>query len=800
MIAFAVLLALLLVFSGVIVVEGAKSVTWYEKSFVIDDKRTFLIGGSMHYPRSSAVEWKPILQSMKDNGINILQTYVFWDLHEKEEGQYKFSSMADSEANEDLIAFLKVADSLGMYINLRFGPYICAEWNYGGIPVWMRKLTNTDGSRITFRTDNDIWMKKMLSFTDAALNAVEEAGLLAGQTDGPVVMLQIENEYGNIQEFYGTSGADYVAKLADYVASRTDVTVPWIMCQQGEGKGTAPPAQIINTCNGFYCDDWIKTHAADFPKQPHMFTENWPGWFQKWGEAVPHRPAVDVAYSVLRWFAKGGSFMNYYMAFGGTNFGRSVGGPSIVTSYDYDVATNEYGLRSEPKYSLLKQMHSAIYAIQQVVFETSHIPVGVLLNNSTTCESHSWKSGASCATFLSNSGNTECTFGTTKTVPAWSVSILSGTSGSGCETFDELEETFNSKKAISMSTMPSNKISATPIPTIINKMGKSLQEKIPSSGRLSTHFSHMTPVMYIVSNLPKEQLDVTQDKTDYLWYSTNVEVFGSDTNSSKDTANLSLREHDVLKFDVGTGAGAACRLWINGVEDKSGEKTIPPVEIQLYVTYRYEISLSRKRPNTIDILCTGAGLQNYGPFMEKVQTGIVNNPTFGDKALIGWKHSIGLLGEAIDYGGVSKISTIDPAKRAEVIDELEGHNKCTDLCWRQFTFTPSAFDFSAAYAFDLATLGKGAVWVNGHMLGRYSNTIARDIGLCDPACDENTYIGGYNDSQCRTGCGEISQRYYKIPTDWLNAGKNDVVLFEEVSGVQSISDGFKLVKITMENQ
>jgi len=762
----------------------------------------------MHYPRSSAQEWGPIMRSMRDNGINLLQTYVFWNLHEKVQGNYVFTGM--SEENEDIIAFLTAAKEAGLYVNLRFGPYVCAEWNYGGIPVWTRDLTHADGQKVTFRTDDELWMKQMLAFVDATIVAVDSAKLFAGLSDGPIVMLQIENEYGNVQDIYGQGGADYVQKLTDYVRKKPELNLPWIMCQQGEGVGTAPSSGIINTCNGFYCDNWIAGHAAAFPDQPHMFTENWPGWFQKWGEAVPHRPAVDVAFSVMRWFAKGGSFMNYYMAFGGTSFARTVGGPGIVTSYDYDVAVNEYGMQAEPKFSLQQQMHSALYASQNAIFGTATVPVAVPLNNSTTCESHTYSSHNACAVFLSNTGSQECSFDKV-TVPGWSVTLMAGAKAAECDAA-ALTEIFNSKTAVGAA----NQLAAASVPITIT-LGKSLREKIPSSGRLSTHFSHMTPVQYLESREPKQQLDVTHDRTDYIWYSTIVKVGDTNSTETADTVvgNLFRKEKGTLKFDVGTGAGARCRLWLNEKEViAAGNKNSQPHhfrwqkqnkrtslgDAEAHVPYRYDIKLSKNRPNTLDILCIGAGLQNYGPNLELIETGIVGHVTLNGEELLDWKHSVGLLGEAIDYGGVSTISTIDPAKRAELIHDLEGHYECTDLCWRQLTFVTEALVSNASYALDLGTLGKGAVWVNGHMLGRYSNAIASasDSGVC-VTCDESTYVGEYQpDSQCRTGCGELSQRYYKVPTDWLksNGEANEVILFEEEIGISSVEHGLKLIQIT----
>ena len=343
---------------------AASDITYTQRGFMIDGTPNMLIGGSFHYPRATPREWPGIFAEMKANGLNLVQTYVFWDVHEPAEGDYFFPDNPADPAN--LVLFLKLAQEAGLYVHLRIGPYACAEWNNGGIPLWM----NTEHPDTIFRTDDSFWLEKITQFVDKTLQVVSDAKLMASQS-GPIIMAQIENEYGNVESFYGADGSRYVDKVADFAVNHPiGSEVPWVMCQQGviKEKGTSPPANVISACNGYYCDNWIEDHIAAFPNQPHMFTENWPGWFQKWGEAVPHRPASDVAFSVARWFARGGSFMNYYMAFGGTSLARQVGGPNIITSYDYDVQINEYGYRAEPKFSLLSLLHQAVYDVQDTMF------------------------------------------------------------------------------------------------------------------------------------------------------------------------------------------------------------------------------------------------------------------------------------------------------------------------------------------------------------------------------------------------------------------------------------------------
>lgn len=98
-------------------------------------------------------------------------------------------------------------------------------------------------------------MNAMTSFIDKVIEVVTNAKLFA-KDGGPIIMVQIENEYGNIESAYGQEGANYIAEVSNYALNK-HLDVPWIMCQQGEGVGTAPPAEIINTCNGHYCDNWI---------------------------------------------------------------------------------------------------------------------------------------------------------------------------------------------------------------------------------------------------------------------------------------------------------------------------------------------------------------------------------------------------------------------------------------------------------------------------------------------------------------------------------------------------------------
>uniref|UniRef100_M4CGN7 beta-galactosidase n=1 Tax=Brassica campestris TaxID=3711 RepID=M4CGN7_BRACM len=185
---------------------------------------------------------------------------------------------------------------------------------------------------------------------------VKKENVFASQ-GGPIILAQIENEYGNVMGPYGESGKSYIKWCAN-MAQSLNVGVPWIMCQQNDA-----PQPMLNTCNGFYCDDFVPNN----PNTPKMWTENWTGWFKQWGGKNSHRTTEDVAFSVARFFQRGGTFNNYYMYHGGTNADRTAGGPYITTSYDYDAPLDEYGNLNQPKYGHLKQLHDVLHSMEKIL-------------------------------------------------------------------------------------------------------------------------------------------------------------------------------------------------------------------------------------------------------------------------------------------------------------------------------------------------------------------------------------------------------------------------------------------------
>ncbi|KAL0541810.1 hypothetical protein IC582_021872 [Cucumis melo] len=251
------------------------NVSYDSNAIIINRERRIIFSGSIHYPRSTEAMWPDLIQKAKDGRLDAIETYIFWDRHELQRQKYDFSGCLD------FIKFFQLIQDAGLYVVMRIGPYVCAEWNYGGFPVWLHNMPG-----IQLRTNNQVYKNEMQTFTTKIVNMCKQANLFASQ-GGPIILAQIENEYGNVMTpAYGDAGKAYINWCAQ-MAESLNIGVPWIMCQESDA-----PQPIINTCNRFYCDNFTPNNR----KSPKMFTENWVGWFKKWGDKDPYKTAEDVAF------------------------------------------------------------------------------------------------------------------------------------------------------------------------------------------------------------------------------------------------------------------------------------------------------------------------------------------------------------------------------------------------------------------------------------------------------------------------------------------------------------------------
>ncbi|WVZ20365.1 hypothetical protein V8G54_007687 [Vigna mungo] len=195
------------------------NVTYDGRSLIIDGEHRILFSGSIHYPRSTPQMWPNLIAKAKEGGLDVIQTYVFWNLHEPQQGQYNF------RGRRNIVRFVKEIQAQGLYVTLRIGPYIESECTYGGLPIWLHDIPG-----IVFRSDNEQFKFHMQRFATKIVNVMKSANLYASQ-GGPIILSQIENEYGNVQGAFHEKGLSYI-RWAAQMAVGLQTGVPWVMCKQ----------------------------------------------------------------------------------------------------------------------------------------------------------------------------------------------------------------------------------------------------------------------------------------------------------------------------------------------------------------------------------------------------------------------------------------------------------------------------------------------------------------------------------------------------------------------------------------
>ncbi|XAR66402.1 Beta-galactosidase [Bertholletia excelsa] len=717
-----VLVLVILVFECYCCETGfSATVTYDGKALVIDGKRRILQSGSIHYPRSTPEVWPELIRKSKEGGLDVIESYVFWNYHEPKRGQYYFAGRFD------LVKFVKTVQQAGLFVHLRIGPYACAEWNYGGFPVWLHFIPG-----IQFRTTNDQFKKEMKRFLEKIVDLMKQESLFASQ-GGPIILAQVENEYGNVEWAYGIGGELYV-KWAAETAVSLNTTVPWVMCQQADA-----PDPIINTCNGFYCDGFAPNSAS----KPKMWTENYSGWFLAFGYAVPYRPVEDLAFAVARFFEKGGTFQNYYMYFGGTNFGRTAGGPLVATSYDYDAPIDEYGFIRQPKWGHLRGLHIAIKKCEEYLVSADPVQQSLGRN----LEAHVYyKTSNDCAAFLANydsNMDANVTFnGNSYFLPAWSVSILP----------DCKSVIFNTAKVVSQKNVEDFELSRS---TSVKELSLAsapwswYKEKVGIWGSNSFNSSNLL-----------EQINTTKDSSDFLWYSTTINV----------NENIKQGQENQV-FLVIESLGHAALVFVNKRLVGFGYGNHDDASFVL----REKISLNQGT-NTLDVLSMVIGLQNYGPWFDIAGAGIYSvilsdlKNVKQDLSSTEWTYQVGLQGEYLQLDSISLAnSSLWSGGDAIPINQ--------SLIWYKATFL--APEGRGPLAVNLASMGKGQAWVNGKSIGRYWPAYLSPSCGCSGKCD---YRGAYDASKCLKFCGQPAQTLYHIPRSWVHPGENLLVLHEELGG------------------
>jgi beta-galactosidase len=313
--------------------------------FRMDQHPFRIVAGEMHYPRIPRERWRYAMRMARAMGLNTVTTYAFWNLHEPQPGHFDFSGQ------NDLAAFLKIAQEEGLYVILRPGPYVCAEWEFGGYPAWLLKDRTT-----VVRSLDPKFMQPAADWFQH-LGVVVKPFLLAN--GGPIIAVQVENEYGSFGKDHAYMGAikqmvmdsgmggtpehPTLLYTADGGVQQPDGSLPDIPAAVnfGPGEGDRETARL----------------RAFRPNGPLWVGEYWAGWFDHWGRnhAATNTDAQVAEYESL---LKQGYSINLYMLWGGTSFGWMNGANSNgktyepdVTSYDYDAPISE---RGEPREKYFK--------------------------------------------------------------------------------------------------------------------------------------------------------------------------------------------------------------------------------------------------------------------------------------------------------------------------------------------------------------------------------------------------------------------------------------------------------------
>ena len=312
---------------------------------------TFLLNGNpfvvkaaeIHYPRIPKPYWEHRIKMCKALGMNTVCIYIFWNIHEQREGQFDFTG------NNDVAEFCRLAQKNGMYVIVRPGPYVCAEWEMGGLPWWLLKKKD-----IRLREQDPYFMERVKIFEQ---KVGEQLAPLTIQNGGPIIMVQVENEYGS----YGED-KPYVSEIRDCLRGIYGKDLALFQCDWSsnfEKNGLDDLTWTMNVGTGANINDQFRRLGELRPNAPKMCSEFWSGWFDKWGARHETRPAKDMVDGMDEMLSKGISF-SLYMTHGGTSFGHWAGANSPgfapdVTSYDYDAPINEYG-QTTPKYFELRKM------------------------------------------------------------------------------------------------------------------------------------------------------------------------------------------------------------------------------------------------------------------------------------------------------------------------------------------------------------------------------------------------------------------------------------------------------------
>ena len=643
------------------VAASGYTVTYDERSFLINDNRTIILSGSVHYPRSTPGMWDHIFEEMVKDGLNAVEIYVFWNIHEFKRGQdYDFTGPAN------LPLFIEKAAKAGLFVNLRIGPYVCAEWNYGGLPVWLNSIPG-----MSLRSDSPVWEKEMERFVTDITKITEK---YLARNGGPIILAQIENEY------HWPEYMDYINWCGELVA-KLDLGIPWVMCNGLSANNT------INTCNGNDCQKYAQNHIRRFPGQPLAWTEN-EGWFQQWSfsyNAWADRTPEDMAYVILAWFARGGAHHNYYMWYGGNHMGRWVAS-GIANKYADGVNLHSDMLPNEPKRTHLTRLHNLISDNSAILLGSkiqADSPEYLLHYSNKT---NTFVNGTQQMAFVYDNDAGRIVF-VQNSAPVEAIVLYSNLNIMMQPLSIVVLDKSNSV------LFDSSKVNSTGLRTRRKYiLGQVTMDTFAAWSETTQEATKMA----ITKQYPAEQLLVTQDESDYLFYHAKISIPVSSDNAY--IAVDSRTANSLLVFINGRFQGAADNHDHISNDITMGVGLLSPINV----------------PFNLTILSVSLGLDNgvFPGFVEK--KGIVGNVYIGETKISNteWLHRPKLTGE------IQQVYTSEGSQKISWDSDISGYLN-VPLTWFKTTFTIAPYTSEYSLLLKLAGFTRGHYYVNGVDLGRY---------------------------------------------------------------------------------
>jgi beta-galactosidase len=318
--------------------------TFEKRQFMLDGKPYQIISGEMHPARIPKEYWRQRIQMAKAMGCNTIAAYVFWNYHEQVEGQFDFTS-----ENRNIAEFIKMVQDEGMWVLLRPGPYVCAEWDFGGLPPYLLKIPD-----IKVRCMDPRYMAAVERYVGALSAQVKP---LLVKNGGPILLVQVENEYGSY-----ANDREYL-KTLKALWEKNGIDGPFYTAD-GPADALLEAATLPGVAIGLDSGDSEGAFAAATRRDstvPSFSSESYPGWLTHWGEKYAHPDKAGILKEVKFLMDTHRSF-NLYVVHGGTNFGFTAGANSggkgyepDLTTYDYDAPVNEQGAAT-PKYMALREL------------------------------------------------------------------------------------------------------------------------------------------------------------------------------------------------------------------------------------------------------------------------------------------------------------------------------------------------------------------------------------------------------------------------------------------------------------